>query len=87
MKWRLFTTANILYGSVRQENIDIIPENDEFGNPVAGFNSLSETPYTEVGYGVENILKFIRVDFIHRLTYLQEYNRKFGVRFSAQFRL
>lgn len=87
LKWRLFTTANILYGSVRQENIDLIPDFDELGNPVAGFNSLGDSPYTELGYGVENILKFIRVDFIHRLTYLNENSSKFGVRFSAQFRL
>lgn len=87
LKWRLFTTANILYGSVRQENIEIIPTQDEFGNVVAGFNALGDHPYTEVGYGVENIFKFIRVDFIHRLNYLNKDTNSFGVRFSAQFKL
>ena len=28
-------------------------------------------PYAELGYGINNILKFVRVDFIHRVNYLQ----------------
>ncbi len=87
LKWRLFATAKVLYGSTRQENIDIIPSTDEQGNPIPSFNTLGEMPYAEVGYGVENILKFVRVDLIHRLTYLDENAQNFGVRFSFQFRL
>jgi hypothetical protein len=49
----------------------------------------------EVGYGFENIFKFIRVDFIHRLTYRNQPNarpdepapRNFGIKVGAQFRL
>jgi hypothetical protein len=52
-------------------------------------------PYVEVGYGVENIFKFIRVDFIHRLTYRNASStspdepapRNFGIKVGAQFRL
>lgn len=87
LKWRLFATTNLLYGSVRQENIDIIPSTDLKGNPVPRFNKLGDQPYAEVGYGVENILKFIRVDFIHRLSYLHKNAKPFGIRFSAQFKL
>jgi hypothetical protein len=38
---------------------------------------------------VENIFKFLRVDFVHRLSYLNNYPdaRRFGVFFSAQFSL
>jgi hypothetical protein len=56
-----------------------------------GFLS-SGKPYIEMGYGVENIFKFLRVDFIHRLSYLQNEPekpspRKFGIFFSFQFSL
>ena len=68
LKWRSFLTANVLYGSVRDENVNLIPPSHD---PLPAFRALStDTPYAEVGYGVENIFRFIRVDFIHRLTYL-----------------
>ena len=55
-----------------------------------GFLSRGK-PYVELGYGVENIFKFFRVDFIHRLTYVDKIKnpeaRKFGVLFSFQFNL
>ncbi len=54
-------------------------------------NFTTGTAYVEVGYGVENIFKFFRVDFIHRLSYLDPIAnpdaRKFGVLFTAQFKL
>ena len=52
---------------------------------------LNGKPYIELGYGVENIFKFFRVDFIHRMSYLDKTQnpdvRKFGVLFSFQFNL
>jgi hypothetical protein len=42
----------------------------------------------EVGYGIENIFHFFRVDFIHRLTYLdRQQARNFGITFTVQFKL
>ena len=42
----------------------------------------------EVGYGIENIFKFLRVDFIHRLTYRNiPGTSDFGIKVGAQFRL
>lgn len=85
LKWRSFVTSNILYGSVRQDNLDIIPSEHK---PIPAFDSLGDDPYVEVGYGVENILRFIRVDFIHRLTYQEKEDiNKFGVKVSVEFRL
>jgi hypothetical protein len=59
------------------------------GHPLVRLYSLrSDTPYIEAGYGIENIFKFVRVDFIHRLTYRDLPNAKnFGVKLGAQFRL
>lgn len=84
LNWRLVSTTNVLFGSISDKNIDLIPN-----------NRLLETrgldpsiPYVEMGYGIENILKFIRVDVIHRLTYLENHNPpRVGVRFSAQIKL
>jgi hypothetical protein len=86
LKWRLVAHGNILYGHVANNKIDIIPP-----DPITNsnqFQSLGQAPYAEAGYGVENIFKFLRVDFVHRLTYLNKPNiRPFGVMVSAQFKM
>ena len=55
---------------------------------------MTSVPYVELGYGIENIFKFVRVDFIHRLTYLDNPEkignapiRPFGIKVTAQFKL
>lgn len=87
LKWRLVATGNILYGKLDKGNLALIPEFDLEGNPVQSIGSLEEDkPYIEVGYGVENIFKVLRVDFLHRLTYLDNPDvSKFGIKFSFQF--
>lgn len=88
LKLRLVGQAKILYGSMRQENIDIIvPIYDEQGDPVEQFGVLrDDLPYVELGYGVENLFKIIRIDFFHRLTYLDKPGvRDFGVKIGFQF--
>jgi hypothetical protein len=88
LKWRLVATGNLLYGSVRKENIAIIPAFDEQGQPGKAFTALRGKPYAEVSYGVENIFKVLRVDVVHRLTYLDNPEAKnIGVRFSLHFKL
>lgn len=89
LKWRLVGTSNIIYGGMHQRNQDLISETTSNGEETlrAGFLTQGK-PYVELGYGVENIFKFFRVDFIHRLSYLDNPDiRKFGVLFSVQFNL
>ncbi|MGI4833250.1 MAG: DUF5686 family protein [Janthinobacterium lividum] len=89
LNWRLVATANALYGGLTSANQNLLPPQDMNGNPLVRLHSLdSNTPYLEVGYGIENIFKFVRVDFIHRITYrnLPEANN-FGIKVGAQFRL
>ncbi|GAB4329915.1 MAG: DUF5686 and carboxypeptidase-like regulatory domain-containing protein [Flammeovirgaceae bacterium] len=87
LKWREVVSGNMLYGRIRQENLDLLPSTTTDGVPIEGFYPMND-PYIELGYGVENILKFLRVDFMHRINYLQLPDAKpFVVRFSAQFRL
>ena len=81
LNWRLVATSNVLYGELSERSRQT---NQDSPNPP----STISIPYVEAGYGVENIFKFIRVDFIHRLTYRGVPNtQNFGVKFSAQFRL
>ncbi len=89
LKLRFVAQGNVLLGSVSRKNIGLIPASSPDGRAVAGFTSLSPgKPYAEVGYGIENILHLLRIDFIHRLTYLSSTDaRKFGVKLSLQFKL
>ncbi|MGD1843666.1 MAG: DUF5686 family protein [Thermonemataceae bacterium] len=88
LDWRLVGTFNILYGGLREENFALIPEEDAVGNPLEPVGRLrSDTPYAEVGYGIDNIFKIFRVDFFHRLTYLDSpLAQPFGVKVSAELK-
>jgi hypothetical protein len=77
LKWRELVTLRGVAGSMREENLDILV------NPDA-FYALSK-PYFEAGFGIENIIKIVRLDFIYRLSFLDNPNvSKFGVRGSLQ---
>ncbi|WP_172798115.1 DUF5686 and carboxypeptidase-like regulatory domain-containing protein [Pontibacter akesuensis] len=87
LKWRVLASSNVLYGSLSQKNLDLIPVTTPSGATQETFKTLGSTPYVEVGYGIENIFKVLRVDAFHRLTHLDEGARKFGLKFSLQFKL
>lgn len=86
LKWRAVANANILYGSVNDKNIANAPTVGPNGNSLLTFGRLDPTkPYVELGYGIENIFKFFRVDFFHRMTYLDNTDAKpFAVKISGQ---
>ncbi|GAB3726272.1 DUF5686 and carboxypeptidase-like regulatory domain-containing protein [Spirosoma lituiforme] len=89
LKWRELVTAKVLVGSVSTANLAVIPATTEAGQAVESFSSLNGTPYVEVGYGVDNIFKVLRVDAIHRLTYRDNLGRTgipvtpFAIKFSG----
>jgi hypothetical protein len=88
LKWRLVATTNIIYGELSQENRQMIASQTPDGQSTYPTGYFSGTPYVEVGYGVENIFHFFRVDFVHRLTYLDRPDaRPFGVVATVQFKL
>lgn len=69
-----------MYGHTSQKNINLM----EFPEDMTPLNGH----YLELGFGIENILKLVRVDFLWRLT--QRDNpavSKFGVRFSISPKL
>ncbi|GHM99084.1 membrane protein [Cytophagales bacterium WSM2-2] len=89
LKWRFVATGNVIFGGMRKSNQDLISEYTPAGKlcQPTGYLTYGK-PYVEVGYGVENIFHFLRVDFVHRLTYLDRPNtRSFGVLFTAQLKL
>ena len=89
LKWRLVGSANVLFGSVRQSNIDLQVTQDELGNDLPLFDALdADKPYMEAGIGVENIFKLFRVDWFHRLTYTNKDGiRKSSLKFSFNLTL
>ncbi len=88
LKWRLVATTNIIYGELSQENRQMIANQTPDGQMTSPTGYFSGTPYIEAGWGVENIFHFFRVDFVHRLTYLDRPDtRNFGIVATLQFKL
>jgi hypothetical protein len=88
LKWRLLGTANLIMGGMRESNRNLISQYTPEGEKTLQAGYFSNKPYVELGYGVENIFRFLRIDFVHRLTYLDNPNaRRFGVLFTAQLQL
>lgn len=84
--WRNHITFNYLLGNLDPSFIKNSYSHGE------DFQSLNGKPYMEFGYGISNIFRFIRLDFIHRLTHMDSMNNgklppKFSVKLSAQIRL
>ena len=77
LKWREVVTAKGVIGNFNEANLDelILPENTF---------TLSK-PFVEGSIGIENIFKFLRVDALYRLSYLDNPNIvKFGIRAKLQ---
>lgn len=89
LNWRLLGTANVIAGALSQENREVPAPFTISGEPTPKIGYFTGRPYVELGYGVENIFRFLRVDFIHRMTYLKDRPdaRRFGILFSVQFQL
>ena len=83
-KFRQFYTIKGLWGELSEENRTL--------NFIEGhnFQTLNRKTYLEVGTGVDNILRFLRVDFIWRVlpkADLKKTTEKFGVFGSIRFNL
>jgi hypothetical protein len=90
-KLREVITAKLLYGGVRDENNPVY-NNTQIKyaqNGETGLNytyTLGEAPYAEVSAGIANIFKFLRVDVVKRLTYLNHPGvSEWGIRARVKF--
>lgn len=68
LKWREIVSCRGLYGHLSDKNN---PELSDglFAFPIADTRAMEKTPYVEVGVGIENIFKVLRLDYVWRLTY------------------
>jgi len=84
LKFRQFYSARALWGGLSEENKAFnTPPGETFP-----FQSLEGKTYLEVGAGVDNILKFFRIDFVWRVSPTPlppEKSKRFGV--FGSFRL
>jgi len=78
LKWREVAQVKAVWGELSNSNLNIQTDKSLF-------YSLNKKPYVEAGLGVENILRILRVDFLWRLSYLDNPDiSKFGIRASFQ---
>ncbi|RIV19696.1 carboxypeptidase-like regulatory domain-containing protein [Fibrisoma montanum] len=88
--WRTFVEGKVLWGSLSAQNRRILAAYDPAGQPIAPIRSLGSpagrnVPYVEVGYGVENVFRLLRIEALHRLTYRDvPQATTFAVKVSAQ---
>ncbi|WP_353717991.1 DUF5686 family protein [Dyadobacter sp. 676] len=88
LKLRMLATGRLFYGSIRNTNRLLTTTTDETGKEVLSFSQLNAKPYIELGYGIDNIFRTGRIDFIHRLTYLDNPDvTPFAVKISFWFKL
>src|SRR6185312_14863978 len=89
LKWREVVEAKVLFGGLRDENNpDKTPDQVRFPltNGKTETFALGSTPYIEAGFGIANIFKLVRVDFIKRFTYLDHPEiAKYGIRVRTHF--
>jgi hypothetical protein len=96
-RWRTVATAHLAFGSFNDKMngfydpgtnpLGILPDSVN-GNRLTRFNTLSfDRPYVELSYGIENIFRFLRIDLIQRLTWLENPDaHRFAVKISGVFR-
>lgn len=89
-EWKLrnFAVLKGSYGSVSALNKSLFAPVDELGRPFSRVYEFKDVPYLEVGYGVENILRFISLGVFHRLTYRENENASnwgINIGFAFQF--
>lgn len=84
LQWREVGTFRGWYGDLSKKNMPTA-ENGLFTFPEGSY-VMGKMPYMEAGVGIENIFKFLRLDYVWRLTYRDHpHINKRGVRFSMRF--
>jgi hypothetical protein len=87
-KWKLrnFGVVKGAYGSLSKANKELFSPVDEQGRTFSTVNEFKDVPYLEVGFGIENIFRLVRVGYFQRLTYLDNANvRNWGINIGFEF--
>jgi hypothetical protein len=86
MKLREVISFRGLYGNLTDKNNPWKEGVGLFAFPERSY-VMGRDPYLEAGVGVENILKFFRLDYVWRMSYLDHPGiDKHGIRFSFEFK-
>lgn len=87
LHWRTVYVLKGVYGTLTRRNNGSLPDTQAYLLFPAGMSSVRH-PYLETGFGIENIFRLIRVDFIWRLTHREQKPgpkiQKFAVNFSLR---
>lgn len=83
--WREVLTFRTIYGHLGRHN------NPQFNTSLPNFAPntflMNRGPYMEVGIGIENIFKILRIDYVRRINYLGHPGIDAnGVQFTARFK-
>ncbi|EJW91624.1 hypothetical protein EVA_20268 [gut metagenome] len=96
LKWREYLGCNVLWGTLSSKNNPFLEKNATNSrlfyfpghfNADGSFDYLStvmdkKTPYVEVIAGIHNIFKLFHVEYVRRLTYIDDPDtQKWGIRF------
>jgi hypothetical protein len=82
LKWREVGGIKAAEVYLSNENRNLLPEKDPNGNIVDKVRIMrNDVPYVEAFYGIENIFKILRIDAIHRITYLNSIDSRRVPRF------
>lgn len=90
LQWREVLTVKALWGRLSDKNNGSLPAERMEARMLfpKGMTSVSK-PYVEAGFGIENIFRFLRVDFMWRLTHREGYMDRdvdnFSVNVSMHF--
>ena len=80
LKWREVFCFRGLWGHLTDKNNPMKNGEGLYAFP-AGSTTMGKTPYMEASVGIENIFKFLRLDYVWRLNYLDNPNiQRRGVR-------
>lgn len=90
LKWREIIGIKGMVGHLTDKNNPFLEENandpDLFVFPKGAYFMDKNEPYWELSVGVQNILKFFRVEYVRRLSYTKlPTAKRQGIRFSFEF--
>lgn len=82
LKWREVFCFRGLWGNLTDKNDPAKGGEGLYAFPSCTYR-MNNTPYMEASVGIENIFKFLRIDYVWRLSYLNHDNiQKHGVRMT-----
>jgi hypothetical protein len=84
LKWREVTSFRGMIGNLSDKNNPEINTSGRLYEFPSGSGPMGKKPYMECSVGVENIFKLLRVDYVWRLSYLDQPYKidKRGIRIS-----